>query len=43
VNPLALFPETSPIIEKLRKLDIESMTPLEALNKLFELQQGVKS
>ena len=43
VRQLALFPETSPIVEELKKLDIESMTPLEALNKLYELQQEVKS
>jgi len=43
IRQLALFPETSPIIEELKKLDIESMTPLEALNKLYELQQEVKS
>jgi DNA mismatch repair ATPase MutS len=28
-----------PILEELEKLDISSMTPLEALNKLYELQQ----
>jgi DNA mismatch repair protein MutS len=43
VRQLALFPETSPIIEELKRLDIESMTPLEALNKLYELQQKMKS
>jgi len=43
IRQLALFPEASPIVEELKKLDIESMTPLEALNKLYELQQGVKS
>ena len=43
VRQLALFPETSPIIEELKKLDIESMTPLEALNKLYELQRKVGS
>jgi DNA mismatch repair protein MutS len=39
IRQLALFPEASPIIEELRKLDVNSMTPLEALNKLYELQQ----
>ncbi len=43
VRQLALFPETSPIIEELKKLDVESMTPLEALNRLYELQRKVKS
>lgn len=32
----ALFPETSPILEELQKLDVTNMTPLEAINKLFE-------
>ncbi len=41
IRQLALFPETSPIIEELKKLDLESMTPLEALNKLYELQREV--
>jgi hypothetical protein len=29
-------------LEELSKLDISSMTPLEALNKLYELQQKAK-
>lgn len=33
---MALFPETSPIIQELEELDITSMTPLEAINKLYE-------
>lgn len=41
IRQLALFPETNPIIEELKKLDLESMTPLEALNKLYELQRKV--
>lgn len=32
----ALFPETSPILEELEQLDVTSMTPLEAINKLYE-------
>ncbi|MFQ6015899.1 MAG: DNA mismatch repair protein MutS [Anaerolineae bacterium] len=39
---LALFPTTSPIVEELKKLDVTSMTPLEAINKLYELQQKLK-
>ena len=39
---LTLFPTASPLLEDLKKLDLESMTPLEALNKLYELQQKVK-
>jgi len=30
------------IVEDLKKLDLESMTPLEALNKLYELQQRMQ-
>jgi len=41
IRQLALFPEASPIIEELKKLDVESMTPLEALNRLYELQRKV--
>lgn len=36
VQQVALFPEASPILEELTKLDVTSMTPLEAINKLFE-------
>jgi DNA mismatch repair protein MutS len=33
---MALFPETSPILDDLQKLDVTAMTPLEAINKLYE-------
>ncbi|MGD8805087.1 MAG: DNA mismatch repair protein MutS [Chloroflexota bacterium] len=33
---IALFPETSPVIEELNKIDVTAMTPLEAINKLYE-------
>jgi DNA mismatch repair protein MutS len=33
---IALFPETSPILEELEKLDVNALTPLEAINKLYE-------
>ncbi|MDW8227111.1 MAG: DNA mismatch repair protein MutS [Anaerolineales bacterium] len=41
INPmaarqLALFPETNPLLEELRHLDINTLSPIEALNKLFE-------
>jgi DNA mismatch repair protein MutS len=36
---LPLLGAKSPLLEELSKLDISSMTPLEALNKLYELQQ----
>ncbi|MFT5195264.1 MAG: DNA mismatch repair protein MutS [Cellvibrionaceae bacterium] len=32
----ALFPEASPILDELNELDITTMTPLEAINKLYE-------
>ena len=34
-----LFGQKSPVIEELAKLDINSLTPLEALTKLYELQK----
>ena len=36
---LSFLPQTHPLIEELERLDIQSLTPLEALNKLFEWQQ----
>lgn len=42
LRQLALFPEASPIIEELKKLDVTAMTPMEAINKLYELQRKVK-
>jgi DNA mismatch repair protein MutS len=44
INPeaarqLALFPETNPLLEELKKLDVNSLSPIEALNKLFEWQR----
>jgi DNA mismatch repair protein MutS len=38
---LALFQEASPnpAIEELRRLDVNALTPLEALNRLAELQR----
>ncbi|BCY19103.1 DNA mismatch repair protein MutS [Leptolinea sp. HRD-7] len=44
INPhtsqqMALFPETNPLLDELRGLDILTVSPLEALNKLFEWQK----
>ncbi len=39
---LPLFQTPHPVVEELRKLDIMAMSPLEAINKLFELQQKAK-
>jgi DNA mismatch repair protein MutS len=36
---LQLFAETDPIVEELLRLDLSSMTPMEALSKLFEWQK----
>jgi DNA mismatch repair protein MutS len=33
---IALFPETSPVVNELNDLDVTTMTPLEAINKLYE-------
>jgi DNA mismatch repair protein MutS len=35
-HQMALFPETNPLLEELRKLDINGLSPIEALNKLYE-------
>ena len=44
INPhaaqqVALFPETNPLIEELGQLDMNSLSPIEALNKLYEWQR----
>lgn len=44
INPVAaqqaaLFPETNPLLEELREVDINALSPMEALNKLFEWQK----
>ncbi len=36
---MALFPETNPLLDALRALDINNLSPVEALNKLYEWQQ----
>ncbi len=41
INPveskqLTLFPETNPLLDELRNLDVNSLTPVEALNILYE-------
>jgi len=35
----ALFPETSPLLDELKKIDVNALSPIEALNKLFEWQK----
>ncbi len=44
INPqaaqqVALFPETNPLLDELNLLDVNSLAPIEALNKLFEWQR----
>ncbi|MCB0196308.1 MAG: DNA mismatch repair protein MutS, partial [Anaerolineae bacterium] len=34
-----LAPETNPLIEEIAEIDVDSISPLEALNKLYELKQ----
>ncbi len=36
---MALFPETNPMLDELKELDINSLSPIEALNKLYEWQR----
>ncbi|MBL8057325.1 MAG: DNA mismatch repair protein MutS, partial [Anaerolineales bacterium] len=35
---MALFPETNPLLDEILELDLNSLTPMEALSKLFEWQ-----
>jgi DNA mismatch repair protein MutS len=35
----ALFPETSPLLDELKNVDVNALSPIEALNKLFEWQR----
>ena len=44
INPaapqqMALFPETNPLVDELKGLDVNSLSPIEALNKLYEWQR----
>jgi DNA mismatch repair protein MutS len=44
INPLApkqlaLFPETNPLLDELKTIDVNALSPIEALNKLFEWQK----
>jgi DNA mismatch repair protein MutS len=36
---MALFPETNPMLNELKALDINTLSPIEALNKLYEWQK----
>ena len=44
INPIvphqmALFPETNPLLDEIKSLDINTLSPIEALNKLYEWQR----
>jgi len=39
VQQIQLFPETSPMLDELKGLDDDSLSPIEALNKLYEWQK----
>ena len=39
---LSLLPTTPPVIDELLALDVSSMTPLEAITKLYEIQERAK-
>ena len=39
---VTLFADVHPAVEALRKLDVNGLTPLDALNRLYELQQLAK-
>ena len=40
---MALFPETNPLLAELKELDINTLSPIEALNKLYEWQRKFQS
>ena len=35
----ALFPETNPLLDELKEINVDGLSPIEALNKLFEWQK----
>jgi DNA mismatch repair protein MutS len=48
INPnlpqqMVLFPETNPFVEELKALDINTLSPIEALNKLYEWKRKYTS
>jgi DNA mismatch repair protein MutS len=42
ITQMPLFAEKSPVLTELSNLEIDSLTPLEALTKLYELQKQAK-
>jgi DNA mismatch repair protein MutS len=41
-SQISLFGQKPQVVVDLEKLDLDSLTPLDALNKLYELQQKAK-
>jgi len=41
-SQLTMFGQQSPLLEEIAKLETDSLTPLEALNKLYELQKKAR-
>ncbi len=39
IQQLSFFPDTNPLLEELEDLEVDTLSPLEALNKLYEWQQ----
>jgi DNA mismatch repair protein MutS len=42
VQQLTFFPSSNPLLDDLQKLEIDSLSPLEALNKLYEWKQMLR-
>ena len=42
IQQLTFFPEKNPLFEEIQKLEIDSLSPLQALNKLYEWQLMLK-
>jgi len=42
IEQIPLFGQSSPVADEILKLDVSSMTPLEAITKLYELQRKAK-
>lgn len=38
-HQMALFPDTNPLLDELKELDLHTLSPIEALNKLYEWQR----
>ena len=40
---MTFFGQPDPVVERLKALDVEALSPLEAITTLFELQRIVKA